>query len=82
MIACRRSWRDTFSAIIAIRACKSIVAPLCFGRECEWLWSGEAKTRVFEQYNFFQNGRQLDIVLFLFKLAFGASFKGKYSFKF
>ena len=31
---------------------------------------------------FFQNGRHLDILLFLFKLDLDASFKAKYSFEF
>ena len=34
------------------------------------------------QYTLFQNGRYLDILLFLFKLDFDASFKAKYSFEF
>ena len=35
-----------------------------------------------QSYTLFQNGRHLDILLFLFKLDLDASFKAKYSFEF
>ena len=35
-----------------------------------------------QKYTLFQNGRHLDILLFLFKLDLDASFKAKYSFEF
>ena len=34
------------------------------------------------EYTLFQNGRHLDILLFLLKLDLDASFKAKYSFEF
>ena len=43
-----------------------------------------AKEKKFSRtvYTLFQNGRYLDILLFLFKLDLDASFKAKYSFEF
>ena len=37
---------------------------------------------IFTLYTVFQNGRHLDILLFLLKLDLDASFKAKYSFEF
>ena len=46
------------------------------------LRSGWDRSICNRQYTLFQNGRHLDILLFLLKLDLDASFKAKYSFEF